>query len=261
MNLVDIGVNLTGKSFKKDKDVVVGNAIDVGVSKIIITGTTEGHSEKALQLARKMPGVLYSTAGVHPHHASEINDATLSCLAKLAKHEQVVAIGECGLDFNRNFSPREEQLRGYEMQLELAVECKLPVFLHQRDAHNDFIKILSRYRGELSGGVVHCFTGNREELRACLELDMHIGITGWICDERRGQELQEIVSDIPLNRLMIETDAPYLLPRNMKPKPKLNRNEPKYLPYVCETVAKCMGKTVEEIATATTETAHQLFSL
>jgi TatD DNase family protein len=261
MKLIDIGVNLTDKSFKNDSDQVVDNAITAGVSKIIITGTTEEHSKQALALANKRPEVLYATAGVHPHHAGDINDKTMGHLDELAKQPQVVAIGECGLDYNRNFSPREQQLRGYEMQLELAVECKLPVFLHQRDAHEDFIKILSRYRQELSGGVVHCFTGNREELNACLELDMHIGITGWICDERRGKELQEIVSDIPLQRLMIETDAPYLLPRSLRPKPKSNRNEPKYLPHVCATVAACMGKTEQQIADASTEAAHRLFGL
>ena len=261
MNLVDIGINLTGKSFKQDRDTVIDNAIAVGVSKMIITGTTEGHSEQALALAMKRPGVLYATAGIHPHHASEIDNDTLARLAELTKQASVVAVGECGLDFNRNFSPRDAQLRGYEMQLELAVECQKPVFLHQRDAHDDFIKILSKYSDGLSGGVVHCFTGNRDELHACLELDMYIGITGWICDERRGKELQEIVSDIPLNRLMIETDAPYLLPRSMRPKPKSNRNESKYLPHVCETVAACMDKTTEEIAAATTESAHRLFGL
>ena len=261
MNLVDIGANLTGKLFINDCDAVVDAALAAGVSKIIITGTTERNSEQALALAIKRLGVLFATAGVHPHHASELNDKTLNRLADLAKHEQVVAIGECGLDFNRNFSPRAQQLRCYEAQLELAMECKLPVFLHQRDAHEDFVKILAKYRKKLSGGVVHCFTGNRDELHAYLELDMHIGITGWICDERRGQDLQKIVSDIPLQRLMIETDAPYLMPRSMNPKPKSNRNEPQYLPHVCETVATCMGKTTEEVAMATTATAQKLFCL
>lgn len=261
MNLVDIGINLTGKSFNKDWKAVVDNAITAGVSNMIITGTTEEHSDKAVKFANQRPDVLFATAGVHPHHASEVNNETKTRLTELANQKQVVAIGECGLDFNRNFSPREAQLQCYEMQLELAVECGLPVFLHQRDAHDDFIKILSKYRNEISGGVVHCFTGNREELQACLELDMYIGITGWICDERRGKELQEIVSDIPLDRLMIETDAPYLLPRSLKPKPKSNRNEPKYLPHVCETVAACMKKSVDEIANATTESAIRLFGL
>ena len=261
MTMVDIGVNLTGKSFKKDRDIVVDAALSAGVNKIIITGTTEAHSEQAAKLALQRPSVLYSTAGVHPHHASDMTSSTVPRLTALAQQEQVVAIGECGLDFNRNFSPREEQLSCYEVQLELAAEIGLPVFLHQRDAHDEFVKILSRYTDQLPGGVVHCFTGNREELHASLELGMHIGITGWICDERRGKELQEIVSDIPLDKLMIETDAPYLMPRSMKPKPKSNRNEPQFLPHVCETVAACMGLEVGEVAAATTENAHRLFKL
>ncbi len=261
MNLVDIGANLTGKSFKDDSESVVDEAVNVGVNKIMITGTTEDNSEQAIGQAIKNPAVLFTTAGVHPHHASEITDQTISRLAGLAEHNQVVAIGECGLDYNRNFSPRKEQLLAYELQLELAVESHLPVFLHQRDAHVDFLKILSRYRPELSGGVVHCFTGTRDELHAYLELDMHIGVTGWICDERRGVMLQEMVVDIPLSRLMLETDAPYLLPRSLKPKPKSNRNEPKYLPHICKTVADFMGKSPEEVALATSETAHKLFGL
>jgi len=261
MNLIDIGVNLTGKSFSKDRERVVDEAVAAGVSKMIITGTTVENSEQASSLADQRPNVLFATVGVHPHHASDIDNKTVGCLEKLAKNKQVVAIGECGLDFNRNFSPREQQLRGYEMQLELAGECQLPAFLHQRDAHDEFINILSMHRNKLTGGVVHCFTGTRDELHACLDLDLHIGITGWICDERRGQTLQEIVSDIPMDRLMIESDAPYLLPRSMKPKPKSNRNEPKYLPYVCEKVAACMGKSAEEVAKATTETAIRFFAL
>jgi len=261
MNLVDIGANLTGKPFDKDRDQVVNDAIDAGVRKIIITGTTVNNSEQAIRLANQRPADLFATVGIHPHHASEFTETTLDQLKELAKTNQVVAIGECGLDFNRNFSPREQQLHAYESQLELAAECQLPVFLHQRDAHDEFVKILSRYCPNLMAGVVHCFTGSRAELHAYLELDMYIGITGWICDERRGIELQEIVSDIPLDRLLIETDAPYLLPRSLSPKPKTNRNEPKYLPHVCEMVASCMGISLDDVALATTESAYKLFSL
>jgi len=261
MNLVDIGVNLTGKSFNNDRQQVVDEAVAVGVDKIIITGTTESHSKQALSLSESRPEVLFSTAGIHPHHASDLNDKSIQTLKELSTHKQVVAIGECGLDYNRNYSPRNQQMRCYELQLELAAETGLPVFLHQRDAHEDFIKILKSYRDKISGGVVHCFTGNAIEMQECLELDMHIGITGWICDERRGKDLQQIVKAIPLNRLMIETDAPYLMPRSITPRPKTNRNEPKYLPHVCEMVATCMGLEPEQVAQATTLTANELFTL
>ncbi len=261
MKLVDIGVNLTGKSFNHDKQQVVDDAIEAGVEKIIITGTTELHSKKALAMSESRPEVLFATAGIHPHHASDFNADSIQVLAELATHKQVIAVGECGLDYNRNYSPREDQLRCYESQLELAADTSLPVFLHQRDAHEDFIEILKRHRGQIRGGVVHCFTGTANQMREYLELDMHIGITGWICDERRGQELQKMVHEIPLNRLMIETDAPYLLPRAIKPRPKSNRNEPKFLPLVCEAVATCMGLDVKQVAQATTETANTLFKL
>ena len=261
MKLVDIGVNLTGKSFKQDKHKVIDEAVSAGVEKIIITGTTESHSKQAAKLSDSRPDVLYATAGIHPHHASDFNANSIKVLADLAQHKQVVAIGECGLDFNRNYSPREAQLACYESQLELAAETGMPVFLHQRDAHQDFVKILKAHRDNIVGGVVHCFTGTGDEMMEYLELDMHIGITGWVCDERRGKQLQEIVKHIPLNRLMIETDAPYLLPRSLKPKPSSNRNEPKYLPHVCETVAECMGLELQQVAQATTDTAHKLFGL
>jgi TatD DNase family protein len=166
-----------------------------------------------------------------------------------------------GLDFFRDFSPRPVQERVFERQLETAAEAGLPVFLHQRDAHERFLLILKTYRDALPGAVAHCFTAGREELYAYLDLDCHIGITGWICDQRRGRHLLEIVGDIPADRLMLETDAPYLMPRTIRPRPETRRNEPANLPYVLETVAAARGETPEAVAEATTATARAFFGL
>ena len=261
MDLIDIGVNLTSSQFRQDREQVIERAIAAGVVHMVVTGTTLEHSINAQQLAQAHPQYLTSTAGIHPHHADQFNQHAETTLLDLAETPQVVAMGECGLDFNRNYSPQKDQLRCYEAQLELAIATELPVFLHQRDAHDAFIKILKKHRPNLSNAVVHCFTGNADELDECLDLDLHIGITGWICDERRGQTLQQIVNRIPLTRLMIETDAPYLLPRNLNPMPKSKRNEPYYLPQVCHTVARCYHLKSEDIAKATTLTAKAFFQL
>ena len=180
-----------------------------------------------------------------------------------ARHQQppVVAIGETGLDFNRDFSPRPLQERAFAEQLELACHCKLPVFLHQRDAHARFLPILREQRDRLKGGVVHCFTGTREELYDYLDLDMYIGVTGWICDERRGRELQELVREIPHERLLLETDAPYLLPRNMQPRPRGRRNEPAWLVWVLRMVAACREEAEDVLARQTTANARRCFGI
>ena len=260
-NLIDIGVNLTARCFTKDFDGVVSRAQRAGVSKMIVTGTDIAHSEQAADLAQKNPGVLYATAGVHPHHASDCDDRTLAILETLASQQGVVAIGECGLDFNRNFSPAEAQEKWFEAQLELASGLNMPVFLHQRDAHPRFIEIVSRWRDKLVAAVAHCFTGTVDEVLAYGDLDLHIGVTGWVCDERRGQSLQQAVSHIPVDRLMIETDAPYLLPRDLAEKPKDNRNEPMFLPHVCVAVAKYRHESADLLAKSTAEVSKRFFSL
>jgi TatD DNase family protein len=200
------------------------------------------------------------TAGVHPHHAADLDAAQLQAIAELAQRPEVVAVGECGLDYFRNFSPREAQLKAFTEQLELAVQLRKPVFLHQRDAHEDFLAVLRRYRQQLVGGVAHCFTAGIDEARAYLEMDLHIGITGWICDERRGHHLREVVKHIPADRLLIETDAPYLLPRDLQPKPQTRRNEPMYLPHVLMALAEARGESVDKLAEVTTDNALRLFS-
>lgn len=261
VDLVDIGVNLTNKAFRSDLTEVIARARSAGVTRMIITGTSVDGSRQAAELAATMPGTLYATAGVHPHDAKHCDEHTLDALRELAAHPQVVAIGECGLDFNRDFSPRPVQRRWYEAQIELAADIELPLFLHERDAAGDMLEVLGRYRDRLRAAVIHCFTGDAAVLDAYLALDLHIGITGWICDERRGYHLHELVRKIPLERLMIETDAPYLLPRTARPRPRSGRNEPALLSHVLTTVAHCLGRSTDEVARATTATAEAFFRL
>jgi len=260
-DLIDVGANLTHDSFDKDREDILARAADAGVLRMIVTGTTLSASRDALQLSRNYPGRLYATAGVHPHHAGEVDEDTLTGLRELATDPSVVAIGECGLDFFRNYSPRDAQLDAFEKQLELASGTDKPVFLHQRDAHDDFTALLKSFLGGISGGVAHCFTGNHDEMKTYLDLGLYVGITGWICDERRGEDLRSAARYLPLDRILLETDAPYLLPRDLKNKPSGRRNEPSFLPHVLNVVASCMNRSAEAVAEAATRNTERLFRL
>ncbi|MES3025795.1 MAG: TatD family hydrolase [Pseudomonadota bacterium] len=259
--MIDIGANLTNQRFHADLDAVLERAQQAGVCRIVVTGTSERASTEALALVRRYPAYLRCTAGVHPHDASSWNEASAAAIARLARQPEVVAVGECGLDYNRMFSPEREQLRCFEAQLALAVELQKPVFLHERDAHDAFFGLLKQYRPALKGAVVHCFTGTLAQMREYLDLDCHIGITGWVCDERRGDELREAVKYLPLDRLMIETDAPYLPPRHVRPKPAANRNEPMYLGAVLETVAAICAQPMPALAAQVRSNTEAFFGL
>jgi TatD DNase family protein len=205
--------------------------------------------------------MLRATAGVHPHHARECGEDTIPALRELAKHPCVAALGECGLDFNRNYSPHPDQEKWFAAQLELACELGKPLFLHSRDAHPRFAQILRAHRERLPRAVAHCFTGGSDELRANLDLGLYIGITGWICDERRGRHLVELVREIPPDRLLVETDAPYLTPRDLHPEPRARRNEPAFLPHIVRAVARALGRPAEEVAAETARNARVFFGL
>lgn len=257
-DLIDIGVNLTNKSFRGDLDAVVERARHAGVVHMVVTGTTVEASGAARALAAGRPELLSATAGVHPHHASSCDHDTIAALRALAAEPVVRAVGECGLDYNRNYSPPEAQRRWFAAQVELAVELGMPLFLHQRDAHEDFLAIV----GDAPvPAVVHCFTGSDAELDDYLARGFFIGITGWINDERRGQDLAAAAPRIPADRLMIETDAPYLLPRDMPSPPKNRRNEPAFLPFVLERLASVRGCAPAEVATGTTAVARAFFGI
>ena len=259
--LVDIGANLTHSSFEHDFVAVIAEAQAAGVQHILLTGTDLKTSQASFNYTQRDQQLFSSTAGFHPHVAQQVTAGHLAAIEKLVAKDRVVAVGETGLDFNRNFSEPDSQLAVFEAHLQIASKVSKPLFLHQREAHKPFFERLSSYRKELVGGVVHCFTDSRSALRDYLDLDMHIGITGWVCDERRGKDLQDIVSYIPQERLLIETDAPYLLPRTLRPKPKSRRNEPKYLTEVLRILAECRGEDVNKLAAATAINARRLFAL
>lgn len=258
--LVDIGANLTHESFAGDLEAVLGRARAANVATMILTGTDREHAEQALALARRHRG-LYATAGIHPHHADQWNAELASAMHELQRQPEVVAVGECGLDFNRNFSTPAAQEHAFEAQLALAVQNAKPLFLHERDAGRRMREILHAWRDELGDAVVHCFTADRDTLYGYLDLDLHIGLTGWLCDERRGHHLRELVGEIPLNRLMVETDCPYLLPRNLPARLKGRRHEPALLPWIVREIAHWRGMPEAELARATTATALAFFRL
>ncbi len=259
--LIDIGANLTHDSFTADRDEVLARARAAGVVQQLVTGASIAGSAAAIALARAHEDELFATAGVHPHHAAQLDEQSFGHLAALAAAPQVVAVGECGLDYFRDYSPRDVQRRAFARQLELAATLRKPVFLHQRDAHSDFTAILREHRDALRGGVAHCFTAGVDELACYLDMDLAIGMTGWICDERRGQHLVPLMALIPAGKLMLETDAPYLLPRDLAPKPATRRNEPMYLPHVAAAVARARGESVAALAAHTTQAVRQLFGL
>lgn len=261
MRWVDIGINLTNRRYQENYKQVVTDALKVGVDKMIITGTNNKESQKALELAQSMPKILYSTAGCHPHDAKSLNADMLSQIEALLAETQVVAIGECGLDFNRNFSTKEQQIKAFKQQLELAIKWQKPVFLHERDAFDTQFQILKDYMPRLKGAVSHCFTGTSRSLEMYLELGLYIGITGWVCDERRGQALYDAVHLIPDDRLMIETDGPYLTPRNLKKKPKDSLNESKYLPHIAKTIAQARSQSLTQIAKISYANSCNFFKL
>jgi TatD DNase family protein len=260
-SLIDIGANIAHDGFDDDREDMMRRATDAGVDKIIVTGSSDESNVQAANLAEQSPGILYSTAGVHPHHASDYTDDSDALIRSLLKKDCVVAVGECGLDYFRNLSPRAAQLDAFKRQLEIARDSGLPVFLHQRDAHDDFVELLEPALPDLSRAVAHCFTGEGESLREYIAMGLYIGITGWICDERRGKHLHDIVSIIPDDKLLIETDAPYLLPRTIRPKPKSRRNEPMYLPEVVRVLAEARGQTEDHVAAITTANAIRFFEL
>lgn len=258
--MFDIGVNLTSSQFDRDRDEIVARAQAAGVTGMLITGTNLHESQQAQQLTQRYARC-WSTAGVHPHDSSSWTEETAQAIHALAAMPGVVAIGECGLDFNRNFSTPQEQERAFSAQLALAAELNLPVFLHCRDAHARFLALLDPWLDKLPGAVLHCFTGSAHEAQECIARGLSLGITGWVCDERRGLELREVVPLIPADRLMIETDAPWLLPRDLKPKPASRRNEPALLGHILTTVAELRGEAPQAVSTATDENVKRLFGI
>ncbi|WP_372872207.1 TatD family hydrolase [Shewanella sp.] len=258
---LDIAVNLIGSALESNLDDVISGADAAGVSPLIVIGSSLDESRAAMALCKTYPDKLYTTAGVHPHHASEWHEGSAAIQAELCQDTSVVAVGECGLDYNRDFSPRPKQREAFAAQLTLAAKLGKPVLMHERDAHEDFVAIVSEYRAELKGALLHCFTGTRKQMESYIELGLHLGITGWVCDERRGQELADLVKFIPGDRLLIETDSPYLLPRSMRPKPKSGKNLPQYLPYIAAEIARLRQEDERAFIERTYQNSLRFFQL
>jgi TatD DNase family protein len=258
--MFDIGVNLTSTQFSRDRDEVVARSFAAGLKGMLITGTNPEESEAAQQLTQRYARC-WSTAGVHPHDSSRWTPGVAETIHRLAKLPGVVAVGECGLDFNRNFSTPQEQENAFSAQLALAAELNMPVFLHCREAHERFIALLKPWLDKLPGAVLHCFTGTRDELEECLAHGLYIGVTGWVCDERRGLELRELLPLIPAERLLVETDAPWLLPRDLSPKPSSRRNEPAYLSHILQRIAHWRGEELQALSDMTDRNVKSLFGI
>tara|TARA_B100000029_G_scaffold377050_1_gene371686 strand:+ start:134 stop:934 length:801 start_codon:yes stop_codon:yes gene_type:complete len=256
----DIGVNLTHPSFVKDLDKVIEEAVEVGVNRMCVTGSDLEESISAYQLAFTLSDILISTAGIHPHQAKEYSQNYFSEIKDLLMKDNVKAIGETGLDFYRNFSTVEQQMKSFEAHIETSIELQKPLFLHVRNAHETFIEMLRPLKEKLPKTVIHCFTGTKEELMEYIEMDFYIGITGWICDERRGFHLKDLIDLIPLDKLMLETDAPYLTPRVPQLK-NSQRNEPKFISHVAKEVALNSKETKESLISSIYLNSLRFFDL
>lgn len=259
MQLIDIGCNLASPRLLPNLPRVLADAAKAGVAAQILTGTDAASNEASLALACEHAN-LYSTIGFHPHHAADWHPNLHPPLhIAAAKHPRVKAVGEMGLDYFRNLAPKAAQQRCFRDQLEIAVQVQKPVFLHERQAFTDFTALLFPYLTLLKGAVWHCFAADERALDWALENGLYIGITGWIADPERGSGLRRIVQKIPDDRLMIETDAPYLTPKTLQPTPRIN--EPQYLPEVLRVIAECRGQDSAELGAITTANAVRFFSL
>jgi TatD DNase family protein len=265
MKYIDIGINLTNKQFNNETPQIIKNAIKAGVEQMILTGTSVRNSEQSAHLAAKYPDNLLATAGIHPHDAKHFDGESIAKLRELLQQPHVVSVGECGLDFDRDFSPRPVQEKCYEAQLQLAVEVQKPLFLHERAAFTRFNFITDNFLSKLPKAVVHCFTGTLHEAKTYLDKGFYLGFTGAISDVRRFEHLKEVVKSTPLDRLLIETDSPFMLPKNVSKnlltKYHERRNEPAFLPFVAETIANFKGISVAEVARQTTQTAKNFFGI
>ena len=257
--IADIACNFTSERFDKDLDEVIKRAIANKITKFGLICSRISDLNKLLKIYKQYSKSMFYTIGVHPHHANEINDSYLKKLKNVITTNNPHAIGETGLDFFRNLSTYEQQIYVFEEQIKIAIDTNKPLFLHQRDSHDDFIKILRKYSSDISKAVVHCFTGTQGQLDDYLELDCYIGITGWICDEKRNVELRKAIKKIPLEKLMIETDCPYLIPKNLVEKPKNNRNEPTNLNHIINEIAVLMEIDIDILRKQTFENTINYF--
>jgi len=257
---IDIACNFTHDSFKDNLDEVLNNAEHAGVDKFVLLCASLDDIDPIKVIQNNTPEKFFISAGIHPHHATEILEINYDALFNKLKSINPNAIGETGLDYFRNISPPDIQKKSFGMHIEIAKELNLPLYLHQRDAHSDFIRIIKENISNFPKFVVHCFTGTQAELDEYLELGAYIGLTGWICDAKRNIDLRKSIKNIPIEKMMIETDSPYLIPKNLMLKPKKNINEPKYLPHIANEICELTGYELEELKLATSNNAIKFFS-
>ncbi len=254
MRLIDTHAHLTDKQFRSDLTETLARAQEAGVKRIITVGYDLPSSQAAVELARQEP-MIWATVGVHPHDADKVDEAVLADLRQLAGQPKVVAIGEIGLDFYRDLSPREAQREVFRKQLELAVEVGLPVSLHDRNATDEVLAILEEYSGRLAG-VAHCFSGNAKQARKYLALGFYLGVDGPVTYPKN-DPLRQVLASAPANRLLVETDCPYLPPQELRGK----RNEPAYVALVLAALAEVLGLPAGQLAEQTTRNAEKLFGV
>lgn len=249
---IDSHAHIQISQFDSDRDAVLQRALDVGVSNILIIGFDLETSQKAVELAEKHEN-LYATVGIHPHSATDLSDEILSTFRDLLEHPKVIALGEIGLDYYRNLSPHKVQKNAFERQLDLAEEFNMPIIIHNREAYMDILPILERRRNKVNG-VLHCFTGDVELMQRSIETGFHIGIGG-IVTYPNAKDVQTVAKQIPLERLLIETDCPWLTPQFRRGK----RNEPSYVSVIADKIAELRNITTEEIGEITTNNFNTLF--
>ena len=251
----DIGLNLFSPQFRDSEEILEG-AHKAGVQ-VIITGSDMRSSEKAAQFVRTHG--CYATAGIHPHAADRSEERDLIRLRELYRNDRVIAVGECGLDYDRMFSEKANQLKCLGRHIELACETGLPMFLHERKAHRDMIEMFRTYPEVCRRSVIHCFTGTAEEAEKYLEMGFYFGVTGWICDDRRAGDLREAVKHIPKDRIMAETDAPYLKPRGIKGLGRINL--PQYVSYVAAALSEYMEIPEDELKKCLRKNTEKFFGI
>ena len=258
MKLFDSHCHLDDRAYADDLREVVTRMNSAGVAAAMIVGTTRPRSIKAVSLAESFPG-LYASVGIHPHDAKSCDEETLNTLINLSKNPRVHAWGEIGLDFNRMFSPRETQEKWLVRQLEVADERNLPVIFHERDSNGRLIEILKTYFNNLRSGVIHCFSGNKADLKQYLDLGLYIGITGIVTIENRGADLRKLVPFIPVDRILIETDAPYLTPAPEKNHTR--RNEPAFVQSVLLKLAMIREQDPEDLSAKIWDNTCRLYGV
>jgi len=274
-HLVDCGVNLTNPKFHQHTDYVIARALSAGVQKMVITGLKLIGCKNAVIMAKTRPNVLYAAVGVHPHFVKddweEKNNKTLDQLEEMVKQPECVAVGECGLDFNRNYSPAEVQTSTFKQQVQLAVRYQKALLIHERDSHDGILEVLKGFESTLPPVVIHCFTGTKDQLATYVSKGFYIGVTGFVCKEKHGADLRAAIKDgtLPLKNIVVQTNAPYMTPNTPQheidpvSKTLLEHcfvdNEPCTLSIIVRCIAKCLSQEPRAIADQLTENAMNVF--